>query len=144
MDSRLVRHSPTRPLVLIVDGHEEALALYAVTLYAMGFDVLAAKDGTEAVSRAREVQPDIIATELPMQADDVWDFLQRLKQDARTRDIPIVAVTGHIQQSLRERAERDEFAAVLPAPSLVDELAAGLRQVLDGKIHAPADFLSGL
>jgi CheY-like chemotaxis protein len=106
-DAETLLHPPTRPLVFIVDGHEETLALSAVALYAMGLDVLAASDGVEGYSRARDGQPDIIATELSMRTDHAWDFLHRLKQDARTRNIPVVAVSGPIQLALRERAERD-------------------------------------
>jgi len=137
MDRRL-RTPPQRPLVLIVDGHEEVLALYAVALYAMGFDVLPARGAAEAYNRARHLQPDIIAAILPMPADEVWELLRQLKQDVRTHDIPVVAVGGPIPQSLRERAEWEGFAAVLPRPSVVEELAVGLRQVINRKIRASA------
>ena len=50
--------------MLVVDGQEDTLALYAVALSATGFDVIAVKDGPEAFSRARAVRPDIIVTQL--------------------------------------------------------------------------------
>jgi two-component system, cell cycle response regulator DivK len=133
MDRRRPRNPPTRPLVLIVEGHEETRAFHALALSAMGFDVVAEQDGTEAFRRAWEIHPDIIATDLPMPDYDGWQFLQDLKQDARTRNIPVVAMSGDVQRSLRERAERDGFAAFFPKPCPPDELAEGLRHVLDGK-----------
>jgi len=67
---------------------------------------------------------------------DGWQFLQDLRQNPRTRDIPIVAVSGQVQRSVRQRAERDGFAAFLPKPCLPDEVAEGLRQLLNGQTHA--------
>ena len=138
VDRRRPRNAPTRPLVLIVEGHEDTRALYALALSAMGFDVVAAEEGPEAFRCTWEMHPDIIVTDLPMPNYDAWQFLQDLKENPHTRDIPVVAVSGHVQQSVRERAERDGFAAFFPKPCLPDALAAGLRQVLDATAHAHA------
>jgi two-component system, cell cycle response regulator DivK len=138
MDRRRPRHPPTRPLVLIVEGHEDTRELYVLALSASGFEVETMADGAEAYGRAWELHPDIIVTDLPMPNYDGWQFLQDLKQNPRTRDIPVVAVSGYIQRSLRERAERNGFAAFFPKPCLPDELAAGLRQTLNGRTHAAA------
>ena len=136
MDRRRPRHPPTRPLVLIVEGHEDTRVLYALALSATGFEVVAVADGTETFRHAWQIHPDVIVTDLPMPSCDGWQFLHDLRRNARTRDIPVVAVSGFVQRSLRERAERDGFAAFFPKPCLPDELAAGLRQVLDGNGHA--------
>jgi DNA-binding NarL/FixJ family response regulator len=74
---------------------------------------------------------------------DGWQFLQDLKHDARTRHIPVVAISSYVQRSLRERAGRDGFAAFFPKPCLPDELADALRHVLDGKVHAHVPRDSG-
>jgi two-component system cell cycle response regulator DivK len=138
MDRRRPRNPPVRPLVLLVEGHEDTRALYALALAANGFDVVAVQDGDEGCTRAWEIHPDIIVTDLPMPSDDGWRFVQDLKQNPRTRAIPVVAVSGYVQQSLCERAERDGFAAFFPKPCLPDELAAALRHVLNAQCHAYA------
>jgi two-component system, cell cycle response regulator DivK len=137
MDRRRPRNPPVRPLVLLVEGHEDTRALYALALAASGFDVVAVQDSGEACTRAWEIHPDIIVTDLPMPNDDGWQFVHNLKQNPRTRDIPVVAVSGYVQQSLCERAERDGVA-FFPKPCLPDELAAGLRHVLNPRRHAYA------
>lgn len=133
MDRGSSPNPASRPLVLVLEGHEATRALYALALSAMGFDVVAVRDGDDPCRRASETEPDIIVTELGMPHYDGWQFLQDLRDNPRTRDIPVVAVSGYVQ--LRERAERD-FAAFFPKPCMPDELAARLRQVLDGKAHA--------
>lgn len=122
--------------MLIVEGHVDTRVLYELALPAMGFDVVAARDGDDVSRRAWETHPDIIVTDLPTPSDDGWQFLHDLRQDSRTRDIPVVAVSGYVHRSVRERAERDGFAAFFPKPCELAELAAGLRQVLDGQTHA--------
>ena len=136
MDRRRPRNPPTRPLVLLVEGHEDTRALYTLALTVMGFVVVAVEDGADAARRAWEIQPDIVVTDLPMPLGDGWRFLRDLRQNPRTRDIPVVAVSSYVQPSLRARAELEGFAAFFPKPCLPDELAAGLRQVLDGKTDA--------
>jgi two-component system, cell cycle response regulator DivK len=136
MDRRRPRKPPGRPLVLIVDGHEDTRALYAIGLSANGFEIAAVPDGVEAYRRVWEVGPDIIVTDLPMPNDDGWQFLEDLKENPHTRDIPLVAVSGDVQRSVRERAADDGFAAFFTKPCLPEELAAVLRRVLDEQAHA--------
>ena len=135
MESRPPGTPPTRPLVLFIEGHIDTRALYSLALSAMGFDVVAARDGDDAYRRAWDAHPDIVVTDLAMPGYDAWRFLQDLKDDPDTRDIPVVAVTGHVEQSIRERAERDGFAAFVPKPCPPDTLALELRRVLDGHVH---------
>jgi two-component system cell cycle response regulator DivK len=136
MDRRRPRNPPMRLLVLVVEGHEDTRELYTLALSASGFEVAAIADGAEAYRRAWELHPDIIVTDLPNR--DGRQFLQNLRQDPRTRDIPVVAVSGHVQRSMRERTERDGFVAFFLKPCVPDELAEGLRQVLNGHTHAAA------
>jgi CheY-like chemotaxis protein len=105
-------------------------------LFATGFDVVPAKDGAEAHRRISETHPDVIVTELPMPNDDGWQFLQDLKQSPRTRDIPVVGLSGTVKGPTLGRRVRDGFAAMIVTPCLPDELAEGLRRVLYGKTHA--------
>ena len=133
MDRRRPRNPPNRPLVLIVEADDDSRAMYALALSAMGFDVVAAQDGTEAYRRAWDIHPDIIVTDLPRPNDDGCQLLDALKQDPRTRDVPVVAMSGSVQQLLQhEGVNRDGFAAFFPKACLPDDLAAGLRQVLYG------------
>ena len=139
MDRRRPRNPPTRPLVLLIEGHEDTRALYALALSTNGFEVVPVANSTEADRRAWELHPDIIVTDLPIPNGDGWQFLQSLKQNPRTRDIPVVAVSGYVQPSLRDRAEREGVAAFFPKPCLPNELAAGLRHVLNTQSDAHAE-----
>ena len=132
MDRRRQRNPPARPLVLIVDGHEDTRALYALALSGMGFDVMPATDSEDGYFRAWTTHPDVIVTEVSLAPIDGWTFVHDLKGDPRTRDIPVVIVTAHGQSSVREQAMRAGCAALFVKPCLPDQLAIGLRDVLSG------------
>jgi len=135
MDRRLPRNPPTRPLVLVVEGHEYTGAMYALALSAAGFDVVALQDSGDACRRALEIHPDIIVADMPMPDHDSWQVLGDLKQNSGTRDIPIVAVSDCVQRSVEEWVDCEGFAAFFPKRCLPDELAGGLRRVLDRHAH---------
>jgi two-component system, cell cycle response regulator DivK len=138
MDRRRPRNPPLRPLVLLVEAHEDTRAMYAFALPAHGFDVIAAQDGADVYAQAWEIHPDIIVTDLPTPHHDGWAFLDRLKQNARTRHIPVVAVSGFGEPSLRYSTEREAFAAFFSKPCLPEQLAAGLHRVLNSERHVHA------
>ena len=141
MEHHRPRTPPSRPLVLIVDGHEETLALYAIALSAMGFDVIPAKDSAEGFNRAWGLHPDIIVTELVLRHASGWELLERLKDEPRTRDIPIVVLTGIAQSAVHERARRSGCAALFVKPFLPGRLGIELRKLLVPQVshsHASA------
>ena len=99
----------------------------------MGFRPITAGDGLNGYQCARESHPDVIVTELTMPSLGGWDFLERMKRDPRTRDIPVVVLTGYANPALMARAEQEGCAEVLFKPCLPEELATQLRHVLDQK-----------
>jgi CheY-like chemotaxis protein len=132
MERRQVSTVSPRPLVLLVDGHLDTVALCALALSATGFDVVPATDGAEALSRARQLHPDIIVTRLPMPHYDAWQFIQDLKQNAC--DIPVVALSDDLRAPIRKQPDHPGFAAFLATDCLPHELAGALRQLLE-KTH---------
>jgi CheY-like chemotaxis protein len=130
MERRRPRQPPARPLVLLVDGHDDTRELYVLALEFLGFQTVIADDAEDAFLRAWETHPDIIVTEVSLVPVDGWHLVQDLKRDPRTRDIPVVVLTGHAQASVRERAQREGCAALFVKPCLPDQLAVGLRDTL--------------
>lgn len=132
MDRRRPYNRSSRPLVLVVDDHDDTRELYVHTLPIFGFEVIGAADDQEACRRAWDCHPDIVVTDLTLRDGDGWQLIRDLRRDARTRDIPVVLLTGHTAASLRERAEREGCAGFFVKPCLPDELAIELRKVLKG------------
>ena len=131
MNRRFPRNTPAPPLVLVVDDHDDTRELYVASLAAFGFQAIDAADSAQAFRRAWESLPDIVVMDLTLSGRDGWQLIQDLKREARTRDIPVVLLTGHAETSLRQHAEREGCAAFIVKPCLPDELAVALRHVLD-------------
>jgi two-component system, cell cycle response regulator DivK len=131
MDRRRPRNRPSRPLVLVVDDHDDTRELYVQSLVTLGFEAIEAADGEEAYRRAWDFHPDIVVTDLALRGGDGWQLIQDLKREPRTRAIPVVLLTGHDAPSLRERAEHEGCAGFFVKPCLPDELATELRHVID-------------
>ena len=130
MQRTLPPRRPVRPLVLMMDPDLDTRAMYAFALSGIGFDVVPVADGEHAWTRAWQMKPDVIVTDLPLKESERWTLLRMLRQDPRTCDIPVVVVTGHATMSVRDRAVREGCAAFYTKPCMPDRLAVTLRTVL--------------
>ena len=82
------------PLVLIVDDNEQNAKLARDVLRAAGFRSIEAQSGSEALRRASIDRPDVILLDIRLPDLDGADVARLLKGDARTAQIPAVAMTS--------------------------------------------------
>lgn len=121
-----------RPRVLIVDDYPDAREMYSEYLQYSGFEVVEAENGMEALDRAVDTAPDIILMDLSLPVMDGWEATRRLKADARTASIPVVALTGHALAGISEGARKAGCDAFVTKPCLPEDLVKEIRKVLDG------------
>ena len=69
-----------------------------------GFEVLTAEDGEAGCGAAEAQLPDVILMDLDLPIVDGWEATRRLKDNAATRHIPIIALTAHAMSGSREKA----------------------------------------
>jgi CheY-like chemotaxis protein len=103
----------SRALILVVDDYADNREMYGEYFRHAGYDVELAGNGVEAVAKARELMPDVIIMDLSLPMLDGWEATHCLKTDPKTRDIWIVALTGHGEHHFVERARAagaDDFA----------------------------------
>ena len=120
-----------RPRVLLVDDYPDAREMYSEYLQFSGFDVVEAANGMEALQRAVDEAPDIILMDLSLPVMDGWEATRRLKADARTAEIPVVALTGHALAGISEGAKQAGCDAFVTKPCLPEDLVREIRKVLD-------------
>ena len=119
-----------RPLVLVVDDFIDAREMYAEYFVFSGFRVVEASNGAEAVQKALELTPQVILMDLSMPGMDGWEATRRLKADQRTKDIPVIALTGHALTGFSESAKLAGCDAFVTKPCLPDTLVEEVRRVL--------------
>ncbi|PCJ31150.1 MAG: DNA-binding response regulator [Gammaproteobacteria bacterium] len=81
-------------VVLIVDDVPDTLAALHDSLVEAGYTVLIANNGKKALDISRKVTPDIILLDALMPEMDGFEVCQQLKNDMRTRHIPVVFMTA--------------------------------------------------
>ena len=57
-----------------------------------------AGNGGDAIKQAREGQPDLVLLDIMVPQVNGWEVCRRLKQDAETRAIPVIMVTGRVEE----------------------------------------------
>ena len=80
--------------VLVVDDNETDLTLLRKTVEKMGHRVLTAENGKIGFEIAKLEKPDLILSDFRMPILDGMEMFKRLKEDADTKDIPVVFLTG--------------------------------------------------
>jgi two-component system, cell cycle response regulator DivK len=122
---------PERPLVLLVEDDRDGRILFAEWLQHSGFRVEQAHNGLQALERAFDLLPDAILTDLNIPGIDGYELTRRLKNDARTERIPVLAVTGYVPFTQDpSRADRAGCDAILPKPCLPEDLEATLTALI--------------
>ena len=87
-----------RHTILVVDDEPDIVEIIQYNLEKSGFDVTVAADGPTAVEKARDETPDLIVLDLMLPGLEGTDVCRILKQDERTRSIPILMLTAKSEE----------------------------------------------
>ncbi len=122
---------PSEPLrVLIVEDNATNQAVLRGMLLRHGCVVSSAESGAEAVERVREAQQDLVLMDCQMPEMDGYEATERIRAlPPGRREVPIWAVTAHVQQSDRQRCAQAGMDGYLPKPVSPDQLADLLRAI---------------
>src|SRR6476660_9403458 len=98
-----------RPRILLVEDYDDAREMYSEYLTFSGFDMMQASNGLEALRQAQANPPHIVVMDLSLPDMDGWEITRRLREDAQTAGIPILALTGHALADFSRRAKQAGF-----------------------------------
>jgi CheY-like chemotaxis protein len=120
------------PLILVIDDHEDSRTMYAEHLRFVRYRVETAQDGKQGVIKARALKPAVIVMDLVLPGMDGCEATEVLKSLAETKNIWVIAITGHAATYDHHRARAagvDAFALKPLLPNVLAELVAtGLRE----------------
>jgi CheY-like chemotaxis protein len=116
--------------ILVIDDSALIRAAAQISLgHLAGWSVLLAESGAEGIALAAAEQPDAVVLDVEMPGLDGPATFERLGQNAATRGIPVVFLTGRAEETRRRLTELGAVA-VLPKPfdpaTLPDQVAAAL------------------
>ena len=124
--------------VLVVEDNERNMKLLRDVLAASGYRTLEATTGSLAVELAQRHIPDVVLMDVQLPDLDGVEALRRIRGDARTAYVPVVAVTAQAMDGDRERCLGAGFDAYLPKPVDVRELLALVRRCCDEMRRPPS------
>jgi two-component system, cell cycle response regulator DivK len=126
--ARLGNASPNR--ILVVDDDHRNMTLLHDFLKAHGYEVLKASDGLEAINIARDQQPDLILMDIRLPKLNGFEATRLLKQDDRTKAIPIIAVTAFATPGDEITALESGCAAYVAKPINIVKLLDTIRSLM--------------
>lgn len=95
---------PDQRTIMVVEDNPDSRTIYSIVLKHSGYHVMEAADGETALEMVKFRKPDLILLDISLPKMDGYAVATQLKSDARTRDIPIIALTAHVFVEDRERA----------------------------------------
>ena len=122
----------SRPLrILVVDDDPGIRALCAAVLTADGFQVTEAENGREGFAHALSLAPDLVLLDVSMPILDGFGLAVALRQDERTRDLPIVFISGEAEPEIESRAYEVGALAFFAKPFEPSVLSEFVNRVLE-------------
>ena len=122
------------PLILIVEDDLGTRAMYRDCLSHSGYRTADAHNGFQALEKAFELRPDAVITDLAVPGMDGFEFCRALQGSAVTRNIPILAITGHSEYlNQPDRFRHAGISHVLIKPCPPEVMVEQLRRLLNGE-----------
>ena len=118
--------------ILVVDDNPTNLRLLRLLLSGESYAVRTAGDAGEALAVLKEFRPRLILLDLQMPGMDGFELARRLKSDAATQDIVIVALTAYAMKGDEERAREAGCDGYVSKPIDTRALPAIIARHLEG------------
>ena len=90
--------------ILLVEDNEMNRDMLSRRLERKGYEVVIAVDGQAGVDMASSANPDLILMDLSLPVMDGWEATRRIKADAATQGIPVIALTAHAMAGDEQKA----------------------------------------
>ncbi|HEX8708268.1 MAG TPA: response regulator [Pyrinomonadaceae bacterium] len=122
--------APKNFLILVVDDVTDNQLLISLDLQHLGYRVVTASDGEEAVKVASLTFPNIILMDLSMPNIDGLEAIRRIRENEDLRKTPIIALTAHSTAGFRRAAHDAGFDGYLTKPINFERLHDLIRSLL--------------
>ena len=126
----VVAQEKRRPLIMVVDDSITMRKATSRVLERQEMDVITAKDGLDAVEKLQDHIPDLVVLDIEMPRMDGYEFATYMKNDVRTRQVPIIMVTSRTGEKHRLRAQEIGVERYLGKPYQEAELLQNIHDAL--------------
>ena len=116
--------------IMIVDDYEDMRRVTHLALETLGYRVVEAANGEEAVELAQAELPDLIIMDLSMPHLDGFAAIHRIRRLLGLRDVSVIAFSAHTAQEVRDDALAAGCREFLPKPVNLEILRAAVERCL--------------
>lgn len=127
----LTGYSGSRRKILIVDDTEDNRRVIIDALKPLGFDMLEAENGEDALQIAQAETPDLMLIDLVMPDQDGFETARRIREIPALADTPLIALSASVSEESQEQSLAAGCDAFLAKPVALDALMDVLRLHLD-------------
>lgn len=131
-----------QPTALVVDDKAVNRSLLTGLLVPLGFHVVEAENGREAIAKAEAVRPDVVLMDLVMPVVDGFEATRRLRRTPGLERVPIVALSASVFRVTQQESLAIGCDAFLPKPVDLDALLDTLGTLLDLEWVSADDLLA--
>lgn len=118
------------PLILIVEDDPNSRKLLRDVLGTVGYETIETETAEDGIRLARDSLPDLVLMDIRLPGMSGIEALRHLREDVRTRAIPVVAVTASVMQAQKAQALDAGFDALEQKPVSVAALLATVQRIL--------------
>ncbi len=126
-------------LVIVVDDFEDTRQMLRRMLELSGCRVVEAANGQEAIELSQREGPDLVLMDLNMPVLDGFNATLRIREDMRTRDVPVVAITAYDSAESRAAADAVGCSDYVTKPLDHERLDSLLKKLLPQRPLASAE-----
>jgi CheY-like chemotaxis protein len=139
LNSSVVRErTVAKTRILLVDDYPDALEMWGLYFRSLGYEVVTAEDGLQAVEEAHRTLPDVVILDLDQPGITGFEAAVRLRSAADTAEIPLIAATCYSHATLLDRARQCGFDSFLVKPCEPTALVAEVERLrVDGRRRDP-------
>ena len=116
--------------ILVIEDNPANLELMTYLLRAFKYETLAATDGEEGLASAQRERPAAVVCDIQLPKMDGFEVVRRLKADAATRPIPVIAVTAFAMVGDRDRVLAGGFDGYIGKPIVPETFVSQIERFL--------------
>lgn len=117
--------------VLLAEDHPGTIEVMQMELEVLGFEVIVAQDGLEAVEKAVVESPDLIVMDMLMPRMNGFQAAASIRQSPKTKGIPILAATALATPGDREKCLESGCNGYIAKPFTHKQLGVAIQSILE-------------
>jgi len=119
--------------ILVVDDEEDIVHFLELVLGEKGYEVVTARSGHEALTRAQLARPDLVLLDIMMPQMDGWEVLKLLRIDDATANVPVAMLSARTEAKDRVQGLQEGAVDYICKPFLLQDLLGKVEAIFAGR-----------